>query len=145
MSDLDERADSGSGVAQGIYSEAVNRDTYDQLQAIAEIVLRAGHSIIVDAAYLKFADRDNLHKLATHCSSQYILVQTCASDETLRQRIRKRSNLRDDASEAGLDVLQFQQRHAEQLTAAEQRSALSICTDDDIDIASLAGRIRNNV
>ena len=144
MFHMDERADSESGVAQGIYSEAVNRDTYNQLHAIAEIVLSAGHSIIVDAAYLKFADRDDLHKLATSCGSQYILVQTCASDETLRQRIRKRSNLGDDASEAGLDVLQYQQRHAEQLTAVELHSALRICTDDDIDITSLAGRIRNN-
>jgi predicted kinase len=145
MFGMGERADSESDVARGLYSEAVNRETYDRLHAIAEIVLSAGHSIIVDAAYLKFAGRDNLRKLAARCGSQYILVQTCASDETLRQRIRKRSNLGDDASEAGLDVLQYQQRHAEQLTAVELHSALRICTDDDIDITSLAGEIRKKI
>ncbi len=144
MFDMGECADSESAVAQGLYSEAVNSETYDRLHAITEIVLCAGHGIIVDASYLKFTDRDDVRKLATCCGSQYILVQICASDETLRQRIRNRSDLGDDASEAGLDVLQFQQRHAEQLTAAEQRSALSICTDNNIDIADLVGRIHNN-
>lgn len=145
MLGMDELADSESGVGEGIYSEDASRDTYDRLLCIAEIVLRAGHSIIVDASYLKIAERDKVRKLATRCGSHYILVQTCARDETLRRRIRKRSNLGDDASEAGLDILKYQQQHADKLTAVEHHSALRICTDDDMDIADLAGRLRKRI
>lgn len=145
MLGLDELADSESGVGEGIYSEDASRDTYGWLQRIAEIVLCAGHSIILDAAYLKIAERDKVRKLATRCGSQYILVQTCAREETLRKRICKRSNLGHDASEAGLDVLKYQQRHAEQLTAGEHHSALRICTDDEINIAALVERIRKRI
>jgi len=142
---LDEFADSESGVGKGIYAEGISTDTYDRLHAIAEIVLGAGHSIIVDASYSRFAERDAVRKLATRCGRQYILVQTCARDQTLRKRIRKRSILGGDASEAGLEVLKYQQRHAEQLTAAEHHSALRICTDDDIDIVTLAERIHKKI
>ncbi|MCH8336575.1 MAG: AAA family ATPase [Proteobacteria bacterium] len=145
MLGMDELADSESGVGEGIYSEDASRDTYDRLLCIAEIVLRAGHSIIVDASYLKIAERDKVRKLAARCGSHYILVQTCARDETLRRRIRKRSNLGDDASEARLNILKYQQQHAAKLTAVEHHSALRICTDVNIDIVDLAGRIRKKI
>jgi len=78
MLGIDELADSESGVGKGIYSKDTSRDTYDRLHCIAEIALRAGHDIIVDAWYLKIAERDEASKLATRCCSHYILVQTCA-------------------------------------------------------------------
>jgi len=142
MFGLREAADSGSAIAQGIYTEAASDDLYAQLHATAEIVLDAGHDTILDAAYLTFADRERARKLAADIGCRIVFVETSAPAETRRERIRKRGTLGDDASEAGLAVLEYQSHHAENLTAEERQSTLRVDTDDGVDLVKLVGDIR---
>ena len=142
MFGLQESADSDSDIAQGIYTEAASGDLYAELHATAETVLRAGHETILDAAYLTLADRDRARQLATRIGCSIVFIETSAAEETRRKRIRKRDALGNDASEAGLAVLEYQRHHAENLTAAERESALRVDTDDDVDLARLLRQIR---
>jgi predicted kinase len=142
MLDLDEHADSNSGIGKGNYAEAVNKDTYERLHDIAEIALRAGHNIIIDASYLKNAERARARDLAARCDSSIILIETTVSAEIQHERIHSRQRAATDASEAGPDVADYQRRNAEHLTTAERDSAIRIDTGIEVDLVNLAQKIR---
>ena len=88
-----------------IYHPEANRLTYDRLAALAESALAAGWSVIVDAAFLKRAERDAFSRLAARLDVPFALLAPQASPETLVQRIGQR---RDDPSEADLAVMRRQ-------------------------------------
>jgi predicted kinase len=102
-----------------IYSESANHATYSRLRRLATGILRAGYPVIIDATFLKRDDRDRFHDLAIQEGATFAILN-CRSDEaTLRQRISKRLQRDDDASEANVQVMQQQLTAVEPLTKSE--------------------------
>ncbi|MGR8952241.1 MAG: bifunctional aminoglycoside phosphotransferase/ATP-binding protein [Gammaproteobacteria bacterium] len=125
------RADqsSGSPVDGGIYSEDASEKTYAQLARLAKSVLEAGFSVIVDAAFLKKAQREPFRQLAEECKTHCRILDFQASDQVLHQRIQQRQN--QDASEATLAVLHRQQQTAEPLDHEEQSRAVTVNSESE--------------
>lgn len=134
---LHEHADSGSGVATGIYSEAANHKLYCLIHSLAETVLRAGHDVILDASYLKWSERENARDIATECGAGIVIVHTHAPVNILRDRIQSRAENGAEASEANLTVLEYQLENIELLTPHEQRAAVRWSTSDKVSIPNL--------
>lgn len=86
-----------------IYDAAATVQTYDRLYALARELLRAGHVVIVDAAFLQRAERDTFHRLARELSVPFVIASLQATPAELRRRIDRRRN---DASEADVAVLE---------------------------------------
>jgi hypothetical protein len=106
---------SGSGVGSGIYAVDAHQRTYAHLREQAALLLQAGWSVVVDAAFLKRADRDAFRALAQQMSADFSILAPQASPEQLRQRIVARSAAGHDASEATLAVLDQQMHTIEPL------------------------------
>lgn len=94
-------ADSGGT----IYTPEANARTYARLAELAEAILAAGWSVIVDAAFLKRAERDPFRALAKRLGATWHLIAPQATPAELARRIAQRSN---DASEATVAVLEQQ-------------------------------------
>jgi hypothetical protein len=95
-------ADSGGT----IYGPAATDRTYARLAELAEYVLTNGWSALVDAAFLKRAERDAFRALASRLGAPFaLLVPPPASRDELAQRIAARRN---DVSEATLAVMEQQ-------------------------------------
>lgn len=122
-------ADSASALGGGLYSTARTGDTYARLEALAAEVLAAGYSVIVDATFLKQAQRARFAALAGRLAVPFLLIECTAAPATLEQRLSARSASGTDASEATLDVLRAQRRDEEGLSAGEAAAALVIETD----------------
>jgi len=86
-----------------VYGVEATQRTSARLCELAQGLLRAGHTVIVDAAFLKREERERFRELATSMSVPFAIASLQASDATLRARIRKRRN---DASEADISVLE---------------------------------------
>jgi len=142
MFDLDETGDSGSGVARGIYTEAANSKLYGRMHELAATILRAGHDVILDASYLKFSERQRARQLAARYGAGFALIDCSASEKVLRYRLKSRSMLQRDASEAGTAILEYQLKSAELIRESEHHLTISLCTNNDIDMAALVQRIR---
>ena len=84
------------------------------------MLLQAGWSVIVDAAFLKRAERDTFRNLATDAGADFGILAPRATPEQLRERIEARNALGQDASEATLDVLAQQMQTLEPLDATEK-------------------------
>jgi predicted kinase len=115
LAGLPRHALSGSDVGTGLYVADAHARTYSYLREQAAMLLRAGWSVVVDAAFLKRADRDAFGLLARQMGAVFHILAPQASLEQLRERILARSASGQDASEATLAVLAQQMQTIEPL------------------------------
>jgi hypothetical protein len=101
----------------GIYTAEATTRTYARLRSLARDLLTAGWPVIVDAAFLKRAEREDFRALAAELGVDFGILATEAAPEELRRRLGARSG---DASEATVAVLEKQLTWFEPLTADER-------------------------
>ena len=128
-----------------IYGEQATLRTFDRLWACAREALLAGYPVIVDAAFLRHAERRRFAALATELRVPFAILDCRADKDTLRRRVAARSVAGTDASEAGVAVLERQFALHEPLQADEQRSAIEVATHGPIDIAWIEATWRAGV
>ena len=121
-------ARSGAAPDAGIYAADAHGRTYRRLHDLAGMLLRAGWSVIVDATFLKRADRDAFRALAQEAGAAFAILAPRATPQQMRDRIAARNALGRDASEATSDVLAQQMRTIEPLQADESRLRLDEST-----------------
>jgi len=134
-------ARSGSTLNEGLYTAEAGAHTYDRLAELARAITSAGHRVILDATFLRRAQRDRMHALAEELRVPFLILAFTASEPTLRERVVVREQTGVDASEAGLAVLEHQLASADPLTAGEQAQALVINTDKPPSAAELSERV----
>ncbi|MEP7301893.1 MAG: AAA family ATPase [Caldimonas sp.] len=119
---------SSRGLGAGaIYDAAANERTYERLFVVARTALLAGWPTVVDAAFLRRAERARFAALAATLAAPFTIVACRADPPLLRQRVAARRDRGDDASEADVDVLERLTNAAEPLDATE--AALAIVSD----------------
>ena len=119
---------SASVLNNGLYTAEASQKTYDYLAECAKDILKAGFSVIVDATFLEHKLRQSFKELAAECNCDFIIIDVQASYETLCQRIKLRQA---DASEATIEVLDYQRQYAHALTTDEQLDVISVNSEVD--------------
>jgi uncharacterized protein len=117
-------AKTDSGVAGGLYSTEFNRRTFERLAELSETIVNAGFPVILDATFLRRADREQFCRLAESLGVPFAILDFPTDEKTCRERIRRRARENADASEATEEVLDRQLRLREPLSDQEQRAAL---------------------
>jgi hypothetical protein len=121
--------DTSSEAGSGIYTADAGEQTYQHLADMAAIALQSGFHVIVDATFLKRAQRDLFFKLAQSLSLPVRILDFTATVTTLQQRIARRQQLQNDASEATLDILQQQLTSADDFGTDELEYMIAIDTE----------------
>jgi predicted kinase len=119
---------SGSGLGAGIYSREASAATYRRLGERAREALRAGYPVVVDATFLRRAEREAFRAIAEQLGTPFLILSFHAPQDILRARVTQRLARADDASEAGLAVFDQQLAVREPLTPAEMAAAFAIDT-----------------
>ena len=104
----------------GIYTAEANTRTYARLLELSRDLLTAGWPVMVDAAFLRRAERAEFAALAAGLGVDFNILATEAPPEELRRRLLARSG---DASEATVAVLDRQLEWFEP-PVAEERACL---------------------
>ncbi|PLX88533.1 MAG: aminoglycoside phosphotransferase [Desulfuromonas sp.] len=136
---LDAEARTGSPLDGGIYAPAADSATYQRLHQLAETILSAGHSVIVDATFLKHHQREPFLLLAEQKRVPVLILDFAVATEELRRRILSRSEDQTSISEAGLEVLESQLKSHQPLT--ERERDLCIRVDPTTTPGQIARRI----
>jgi hypothetical protein len=132
-----------AAVGEGIYRRTATLATYARLAGLARACLAGGYPTLIDAAFLERGQREAFRALARELGVPFRIAWFRAPVDVLRERVAQRARRGDDASDAGLAVLDHQLRSIEPLTAEEE--ALSVCFDtQDLDARTQSGieRIR---
>ncbi|MDD2769758.1 MAG: AAA family ATPase [Methylococcus sp.] len=103
-----------------LYLPELTRTTYTRLNELAEPILKAGHSVILDATFLEREFRDAAKWMADQTGALFTIVSADAPPEVLRERILARRKTGLDPSDADLDVLEMQLRSRKPLGEDEQ-------------------------
>ena len=133
---LGAQARSQSAIDAGLYAPAETEQTYRHVSTLARHVTAAGYVAVVDAASLKRWQRAVFKDLAAELAMPFLIVSVSASPETLRDRLAARSKRGADASEAGLSVLEYQERTQEPLAPDELPAAVELTAETMADSAS---------
>ena len=138
---LEERADSGSGIAAGIYDREASARVYEYLVRTAKNLLSAGMNVILDATFLGASQRHLARQAADACGVACVIVRTTARQDTLVGRLQQRVEA-GDASEADIEVFRHQLDNSDPLDPAERDISLTVDTDAAVEVARIATRIR---
>jgi aminoglycoside phosphotransferase family enzyme len=123
---LSATASSASQLDDGIYKQSATERCYQQLRCLAEQVLKAGFTAIVDATFLQHLQRQQFQQLAEHRQVPLSILDFPVSESELLQRIKKRASEADSISEATPAVLKKQQQQADPLTLKEQQLCIRV-------------------
>jgi uncharacterized protein len=107
-----------------LYSARAIEDTYVELERLARVVTDAGYPVIVDATFLKRAQRERFQKLATALGIPFAILESHAPQSELGARVVKRAEFGRDPSDADLAVLEHQLATREALTPEEQQNTI---------------------
>ena len=123
----------------GIYSKQASSKTYTKLAELAEMIISAGYSVIVDAAFLEYDKRRPFQQLASALAVSYVIIEVTAAADILRQRIVNRKH---DVSDADLRVLEHQLTNWQPLHKDEIDTAISVDTGEILEMDTLAEKIK---
>ncbi len=110
---------SGAQPASALYSPAMTAATYAQLARLAAPVLAGAYPAILDATFLRRAQRDAARQFAAQQGARCVMLDFDVDPALLRQRLRARTARGNDASDADEAVLDMQLQTAEPLQPDE--------------------------
>lgn len=118
------------------YSADASAAVYAELRRIAEIGLNAGWPMVIDATFLKIAQRAPFWALAAELSVPAHLLFIECDASTLRRYLAERATAGNDISEADETVLAAQLQQLEALSAEERAHSFRLRCD-----APFAGQV----
>lgn len=135
---LDNNEKASNKINAGIYSRQASQQTYAKLLQLTSQVIESGYSVIVDATFLNYEQREPFQRRAERLNITYIILEITAPEKVLRQRIVKRS---EDVSDADLAVLEYQISNWQPLHEDEKNNAISVNTGKAFEVDELLDRI----
>ncbi len=110
---------SQSSLQTGLYTAAQTQIVYAKLAELTAQLLERGENVIVDCTNLELWQRQLFYAAANMAGSHCVVLHFTAPQPLLKQRIEQRRNEGVDASEADLQILQWQLARQQPPTAAE--------------------------
>src|SRR5262249_56455144 len=103
------------------YEPDFSRRTFDELFRRADVVLRSGRGVILDATFRGRDGRRRARELAGRHGRRFLFVETTCDDATLRERLRRRAAgpSVSDATESLLARVRAEFEPVTELPAAE--------------------------
>jgi predicted kinase len=95
--------------------------------------MAAGFAVIVDATFLHRRSRDRFRLLARRLGKPFVIIDCKAPPQQLRERLALRERAAQDASEAGVRVMESQLQLDEPLGDAELTRAMAADSGEDQD------------
>ncbi len=136
-------AHSDSAPGAELYTAEFTQRTFTRLADLTRRVLRAGYVVVVDATFIKRSERKRFRQLAHSLAIPFRIIHCETDIEILRQRIGTRQTEGQDASEAGLSVLELQLKNQEPLDKNELGEAFIVNTKDSVDLSPIEHWLKN--
>lgn len=139
LHNLSASASSHSQVGVGLYGDDATAATYQRLHDLADDLLSAGMTTIIDATFIKRAPRKMMRQLAKRHQVPLIVLDFPQATEELERRIALRSLQPGQISEATEAVLHHQRADAEPLGCDEEQTVIQVTPGLSV------GRVANQV
>ncbi|KAF1070109.1 MAG: hypothetical protein GAK45_00907 [Pseudomonas citronellolis] len=129
----------------GLYSEQASQATYERLDQLAVEILRAGYPVVLDATFLKQAQRQAARHTADETGVPFLIVDCQAPESVIAGWLAQRQSEGGAPSDATLDVVQSQLANREPLDADEQAHSKRVDTPSSASLDALVDNIRQRL
>ncbi len=129
----------------GIYSQDASTATYQRLQQLAAATLQAGFPVVIDATYLKQAQRQAAWQIAEDTGVPFLILDCQAPEEVIAGWLAQRQAAAQDPSDATLEVVHAQQASREPLSEDELAHSKRVDTHDSASLDNLVASIRQRL
>jgi len=92
----------------GIYSDDTSRLVYDKVYDLAGQKIKQGKAVIIDASFKKRVERQKAMQLAHKFGVHFYILECICSDEIVKNRLEKRIQENDNASDGRWELFQEQ-------------------------------------
>ncbi|MDB5981924.1 MAG: hypothetical protein JWQ69_2939 [Pseudomonas sp.] len=134
-----------NGENGGIYTADASTATYQHLHTLADLVLRAGFPVVIDATYLKREQRDAAAKAAEASGAPFLILDCNAPQAVIAGWLAQRQAQNVDPSDATLEVIEAQQASREALDADEVLRSKRVETNVSSDLDALVANLRQRL
>lgn len=141
----EQKEEIGTNLDAGIYNAEADEATYQRLHSLAETVLNAGFSVVIDATYLKHQHRQAAWQVAESTGVPFMILSCEAPDAVIEQWLAQRQADGGDPSDATLDVIKAQHGSREPLNESEQLLSRRIQTPEAGSLDTLVDAIRQRL
>lgn len=142
---MNEFTKSSSAVDTELYSLQNRLRIYEHLATLTETILDAGYPVIVDATFLERDQRVKFRNISSARELPFIILDFQAEESILRNRIIKRELTGTDASDANLDVLNYQKNSQELLQDDEITHRIIIDTSVTVNLQDIINQIKKKL
>lgn len=142
---LSAEARSKSTVNDDLYTDTSSKMTYQQLAIAAHAITAGGYPAIIDATFLKRAQRQQFKAIADKLAVPFIILHFHAPEALLRQWIIERNKKADDPSEADISVLEHQIEMQELLADDELENVVAIDSELGVDVQVICKDIQRHI
>jgi aminoglycoside phosphotransferase family enzyme/predicted kinase len=94
---------SGGATRRRLYSAAMTKKTYEMLMYSAASQVKSGHSVVLDATFSDRQHRDQIVELLKSAGVRFYFVETQASEDARKRRLKERAGKFDEVSDARLE------------------------------------------
>lgn len=105
----------------GLYDRQTGTATYAELLRLADTELGAGRSVIIDASFMRRADRAECSALAGRRSAACVILHVVCGEPELRRRLTERSTSGTSVSDGRVELLDRQLQEFEPPDTGEGR------------------------
>ena len=128
-----------------LYGEAASNATYARLHTLAGQILRAGLPVVLDATYLKHAQRMAAAEVASDTGVPFLILDCQAPDAVIASWLAQRQSENVDPSDATLEVIQAQQQQRDPLVEDELPHCKQVNTHESSSMDQLIEQIRQRL
>ncbi len=136
-SDIERKRMLAGHTESSLYSRQSNELIYRHILDTGQRILKSGHSVILDATFLRHTDRRDAEKIARATGSGFCILNCETPTSLLKQRIRTRQRQQTGPSDADETVLALQMNAHEALQANERLQTLTLDMSLSPDIPAL--------
>ncbi|MEN4829843.1 AAA family ATPase [Pseudomonas sp. P39-UII1] len=129
----------------GIYDQDASAATYQRLHQLAATILRAGFPVVLDATYLKQAQRQAAAEVASSTGVPLLILDCQAPEAVIASWLAQRQAQNTDPSDATLEVVKAQQASREPLDEVELQQSTRVDTQDASSMNQVIDQIRQRL
>ncbi|MBA1204915.1 AAA family ATPase [Pseudomonas capeferrum] len=141
----EQQAENVGQLQAGIYDAKTSAATYARLHELAEVILRAGFPVVVDATYLQREQRQAAAQVARETGVPFLILDCNAPDAVIASWLAQRQADNNDPSDATLEVVKAQQANREPLDDQELRDSKRVETNEGSSMDQLIEQIRQRL
>ncbi|WP_409281590.1 bifunctional aminoglycoside phosphotransferase/ATP-binding protein [Pseudomonas defluvii] len=141
----EQKPENAGNLQAGIYNQDSSQATYARLHTLAGIILRAGFPVVIDATYLKHAQRQTAAGIAGETGVPFLILDCNAPDAVIASWLKQRQADQNDPSDATLEVIAAQKANRDPLSTEELLHSKRVETNESGSLDELVKQIRQKL